>query len=102
MRAQTEQLNLKLEKDLYNEIDLVSKVLHVPKNEWARSILSHEVKKELEEHKHFLAREYLKGKISRKQLVEVLGEMEVNDIDMIAKIGEKSFTDAAKIAKAMK
>lgn len=99
---QTEQLNLKLQKGLYNEIELVSKVLHVQKNEWARNILAHEVKKELEEHKNFLLREYLKRAISRKELVAVLGEKEVRDIDRIAKIGKKSFEDAHILAKAMK
>lgn len=102
MSTQTEQLNLKLEKDLYTEIELVSKVLHVPKNEWARGILAHEVKKELEEHKTFLVRDYFKGKISRQKLVNILGEKEVSDIDNVAKIGKKSFSDATKLAKAMK
>lgn len=99
---QTEQLNLKLEKGLYNEIELVSKVLHLQKNEWVRNILAYEVKKELEEHKHFLVREYLKGVVTRKELVAVLGEQEVNDIERIAKVGKKSLEDAAKLAKSMK
>ena len=99
---QTEQLNLKLEKGLYSEIELVSKVLHIQKNEWARNILAHEVKKELEEHKHFIVREYLKGAIAKKELIAVLGEKDVQDIERIAKIGRKSFEDAARLAKAMK
>lgn len=99
---QTEQLNLKLEKGLYNEIELVSKVLHIQKNEWARNILAHEVKKELEEHKQFLVREYSKGVVTRKELVDVLGEKEVEQIERITKMGKKSFEDATKLAKAMK
>ena len=65
---ETEQLNLKLQKSLYDEIDIVSKVLHIQKNEWARNILAHEVKKELEVYRHFLVREYLKGAITKKEL----------------------------------
>jgi len=99
---QTEQLNIKMQPELHREIDLVAKILHVPKNEWARNILAYEVKKELEEHKQFIVREYLKGNVTRKELVQVLGEKEVNDIERIAKIGKKSFEDAAKLAKSMK
>jgi len=99
---QTEQLNLKLQPELYCEIELVSKVLHIQKNEWARNILAYEVKKELEDHKQSIVREYLKGSFTRKELITVLGEKEVEQIDYIAKIGRKSFQDAARIAKAMK
>ena len=99
---ETEQLNLKLQKSLYDEIDIVSKVLHVQKNEWARNILAHEVKKELEVHRHFLVREYLKGAITKKELTAVLGAQEVKDIDRIAKTGKNSFDDAVRLVKEMK
>ena len=55
------------------------------------------VKKELGDHKQAIVREYLKCSISRKELVTVLGEKEVDQIDHIAKIGRKSFQDAAKM-----
>ena len=99
---QTEQLNIKLQPDLYREIELVSKVLHIQKNEWARNILAYEVKKELEDHKQSIVREYLKGEVTRKELIIVLGENEVEQIDHIAKIGRKSFQDASRLAKIMK
>ena len=99
---ETEQLNLKLQKSLYDEIEIVSKVLHIQKNEWARNILAHEVKKELEEHRHFLVREYLKGTITKKELISVLGAHEVKDIDRIAETGKRSFDDAIRLAKEMK
>lgn len=99
---QTEQLNLKLQKDLHREIEIVSKILHIPKNEWARNILAHEVKKELEEHKQFIVSEYVKGVITKKELIGLLGKKEVEAIERILKTGKKSFDDAAKLAKVMK
>lgn len=102
MKMQTEQLNIKLHPELCREIELVSKVLHIQKNEWARNILAHEVKKELEAHKQFLVREFLKGSVSRKELVDVLGIQEVVHIEHIASIGKKSFDNAKQVAKEMK
>ena len=99
---QTEQLNLKLQKPLFQEIDIISKVLHIPKNEWARNVLAHEAKKELEEHRKFLVQEYLKGTITRLELIGVLGEKEVKNIDRIMLTGKKSFEDAKWLANAMK
>ncbi|MEK6857347.1 MAG: hypothetical protein AABX39_02040 [Nanoarchaeota archaeon] len=97
---QSEQLNLKLDKDLFNEVELVSKVLHLPKNEWARNVLAHEVKKEIEAQKQFIVREYIKGKVTKTELVKLLGDKEVADIDRILKIGKKSFEYAKILAGA--
>lgn len=99
---QSEQLNLKLQKPLFQEIDIISKVLHLPKNEWARNVLAHEAKKELGEQQKFLVQEYAKGTITRSELVSVLGEKEVKSIDRIITVGKKSFEDAKWLAKAMK
>lgn len=52
---QTEQLNIKLMPELAKELELVEKILHIPKTDWVRNILAHEVKKELNEHKSFIA-----------------------------------------------
>ena len=99
---QTEQLNIKLMPELSRELDLVAKILHIPKTDWARNILAHEVKKELEEHKAFVAVEYMKGRISRKELIDALGRKDTEDIDFIAMTTKKGFEDAKKLAKAMK
>lgn len=48
---QTKQLNVKLMPELDKEIEIVSKILHIPKVDWARNVLARQVKKELEEHK---------------------------------------------------
>mgnify|MGYP001602120045 CR=1 FL=1 len=102
INMQTEQLNLKLEKDLLNEIEIVSDVLHVPKNEWARSVLARQVKKELEEHKKFIARKYINGLIKRNDLIKIFGKKEVKEIDHILSVGKRSFNNAKKLSKFIK
>ena len=81
---QTEQLNVKLMPELAKELDLLSKILHIPKTEWARNVLAHEVKKELEEHKAFVAVEYMRGRISKKELIDALGKRDAEDIESIS------------------
>ena len=99
---QSEQLNVKLMPELAKELELVAKILHIPKTDWARNVLAHEVKKELEEHKAFVAVEYMKGNISKKELTDALGRKDVDDVEFIAKTTKKGFEDAKKLAKAMK
>ena len=99
---QTEQLNIKLMPELSEELNLVANILHIPKTDWARNVLAHEVKKELQEHKAFVAVEYMKGRISKKNLIDTLGKKDALDVEFIAKTTKKGFEDAKKLAKAMK
>ncbi len=43
--------------ELAQEIELVSRILHIPKVDWVRNVLAHEVKKELEAMRPQLERE---------------------------------------------
>lgn len=98
---QSEQFNIKITPELGEEIELVSKMLHITKVEWVRNILAHEVKKELEKHKSFIALEYMKGRISKNDLNKILGK-EAEDIDFIIQETKKDFEDAKKLAKKQK
>ena len=44
----------------------------------------------------------MKGNVTKKELLQVLGEKEVKDLERVMKIGKKSFNDAKKLAKFMK
>ena len=93
---------MKLMPELDKEIELVSKILHIPKVDWARNVLAHEVKKELEEQKSFIALEYMKGNISRADLVEFLGKKDADDVDYIMKKSKEGFKAAKGLAKRLK
>ena len=88
--------------ELDREIELVSKILHIPKVDWARNVLAHEVKKELEENKSFLAVEYMKGNISKEELIKVLGKKDVQDVEYIMRKTKEGFKEAKKFAKKLK
>ena len=93
---------MKLMPELDKEIELVSKILHIPKVDWARDVLAHQVKKELEEHKSFVALEYMKGKVSRSELLKFLGRKDAEDIDYIMKKSKDDFKAAKALAKKLK
>ncbi len=99
---QSEQLNLKLMPALAEELDLVSQVLHVSKTDWARNVLAHEVKKELAEHKNFIVVEFMKGNVTKEQLVKALGKKDSADILKIMAVSKKGFEDAKKMAQLMR
>lgn len=99
---QTKQLNVKLMPELDQEIELISKILHIPKVDWARNVLAHEVKKELEEHKSFIAREYMKGNISRTELIKFLGKKDADDVDYVIRKTKEDFKAARELAKKLK
>lgn len=85
--------------ELDKEIELVSKILHIPKVDWVRNVLAHEVKKEIEEHKSFVAREYMKSNISRADLVKLLGKKDSEDVEYIMKKTYEGFKAAKRLAK---
>ena len=99
---QTKQLNVKLMPELEREIELVSKILHIPKVDWARNVLAHEVKRELEENKSFIAVEYMKGNLPRTELVKFLGKKDAGDVDYIMKKTGEGFKAAKELAKKLK
>lgn len=94
---QTKQLNVKLMPELNKEIEMVSKILHIPKVDWARNVLARQVKKELEDHKSFVALEYMKGKVSRAELVKFLGRKNAGDVDFIMKKSKDDFKAAKEL-----
>lgn len=93
---------MKLMPELDKEIELVSKILHIPKVDWARNVLAHEVKKELEDHKSFIAIEYMKGNISKAELVKFLGKKDAGEVDYIKKKTKEDFYAAKALAKKLK
>ncbi len=96
---QSKQLNVKLMPELERKIELIARILHVPKVEWVRNVLAYEVRKELEEHKSFIAMEYTKGNISRKELVKILGEKIVRDVNFIMEKTKEDLKAARKLIK---
>ena len=64
--------------------------------------MAHEVKKELEVNKSFIAVEYIKGNLPRTELVKFLGKKDAGDVDYIMKKTKEGFKAAKEPAKKLK
>ncbi len=95
----SKQLNLRLSKPLSKELNLISKILHIPQTEWARNVLAHEIKKELEEHRAYITEEYLKGNISKEELEEYFGKKKVKEILLVIEKLKESIDFGDQLAK---
>lgn len=67
------QVNVRLDEELLNEIDILTKVLHISRTEWLRTTIARAVKEDTLSLKEAIAMEYAKGNITDGELKEILG-----------------------------
>ena len=78
------QVNIRLEEDLLSEIDALTKVLHMSRTEWIRMKIAQALQKDTLNLTEAIALEYAKGRISDKELKDLLGT-DANEIRFIVK-----------------
>lgn len=74
----------KFNEDLLNEVDALTKVLHVSRSEWLRNQIFQAVKEEILNLREAIALEYAKGHLSDEELNELLGA-DAEDVKFIVK-----------------
>lgn len=87
----TTQINIRLDEHLLEEIDALTRMLHVPRSEWLRMKLAEAVKESILKYREVLALEYTLGHISYEELHAALGKDadEVKIIHELTKKGKK-------------
>ncbi len=87
----TTQINIRLDEHLLEEIDALTRMLHVPRSEWLRMKLAEAVKESILKYREVLALEYTLGHISYEDLHASLGKdaEEVKIIHDMTKKGKK-------------
>jgi len=78
------QVNIRLEEDLLNEINALTKVLHMSRTEWIRMKIAQALQKDTLNLTEAIALEYAKGRITDKELKDLLGT-DANEIKFIVK-----------------
>ncbi len=78
------QVNVRLDEDLLNEIDAITKVLHMSRSEWIRMKIALAIHHDTLNMTEAIALEYAKGRISEEELKELLGT-DSEDIIFIVK-----------------
>jgi len=84
----TTQINIRLDKHLLQEIDALTRMLHVPRSEWLRMKLAEAVKENILKYREALALEYTMGHISYEELRAALGR-DAEDVRLIHEMTRK-------------
>jgi len=92
------QVNIRLEEDLLNEIDALTKVLHISRTEWIRMKIAQALQKDTLNLTEIIALEFAKGRISEKELEELLGR-DAEDIKFIVKHLKKGKREIDELIK---
>ena len=84
----TTQINIRLDKHLLQEIDALTRMLHVSRSEWLRMKLAEAVKENILKYREALALEYSIGHISFEELRAALGR-DAEDVRLIHEMTRK-------------
>ncbi|UCH89561.1 MAG: ribbon-helix-helix protein, CopG family [Thermoplasmata archaeon] len=83
------QVNIRLDEDLLEEIDALAKVMHITRTEYIKLKLSKGLQEDTLNMIEAIVLEYAKGRISEKELRELLGK-DADDIKFIVQHIKKS------------
>ncbi len=92
----TTQINIRLDKHLLQEIDALTRMLHVPRSEWLRMKLAEAVKENILKYREALALEYSIGHISFEELRAALGR-DAEDVRLIHEMTRKGKKEIDKL-----
>ncbi|MDP2846281.1 MAG: ribbon-helix-helix protein, CopG family [Candidatus Methanoperedens sp.] len=92
----TTQINIRLDKHLLQEIDALTRMLHVPRSEWMRMKLAEAVKENILKYREALALEYSIGHISFEELRAALGR-DAEDVRLIHEMTRKGKKEMDKL-----
>lgn len=92
----TTQINIRLDKHLLQEIDALTRMLHVPRSEWLRMKLAEAVKENILKYREALALEYSIGHISFEELRAALGR-DADDVRLIHEMTRKGKKEMDKL-----
>lgn len=93
----TTQINIRLDKHLLQEIDALTRMLHVPRSEWLRMKLAEAVKENILKYREALALEYSIGHISFEELRAALGR-DAEDVRLIHEMTRKGKKEMDKLS----
>ena len=87
---ETEQFNIRMPKDLVQDLDIISKLLKVNKSEWVKTKLAEEVHEEKNKLLMELSTLYANGMISKDKIEKLVGKEVADEMESIKIIAQKS------------
>jgi hypothetical protein len=89
---ETEQFNIRMSKDLIQDLDIISNLLKVNKSEWVKTKLAEEVHEEKNKLLMELSTLYANGMISKTKIEQLVGKDIADEMEFI----KKKAIDSAK------
>ena len=87
---ETEQFNIRVPKDLVQDLDIISKLLKVNRSEWVKTKLAEEVHGEKNKLLMELSALYANGIINKEKIKKLVGKDVADEMESIKVIAQKS------------
>lgn len=99
---ETEQFNIRVPKDLVQDLDIISKLLKVNKSEWVKTKLAEEVHEEKNKLLMELSTLYANGGISKEKIEKLVGKEVADEMESIKIIAQKSAKQGLEYGKKLR
>ncbi len=99
---ETEQFNIRMPKELVQDLDVISRLLKVNKSEWVKTKLAEEVHEEKKKLLMELGASFASGFISRQELEKAVGKQVADEMDFIRKKAKESVQKGLQYGKGLK
>ena len=99
---ETEQFNIRMPKDLVQDLDIISKLLKVNKSEWVKTKLAEEVHEEKNKLLMELSTLYANGMISKEKIEKLVGKDIADEMESIKVIAQKSVKHGLEYGKKLR
>ena len=99
---ETEQFNIRMPKDLVQDLDIISKLLKVNKSEWVKTKLAEEVHEEKNKLLMELSTLYANGMINKEKIEKLVGKEVADEMESIKIIAQKSVKRGLEYGKKLR
>lgn len=99
---ETEQLNIRVNKELLKDLDVISKFLKVNKSEWIKIRLAKEVLEEKNKLLMDLSTLYAKGMIDKSELENMVGKNIADEMEFIKNKAKDSVRSGVEDGKKLR
>ena len=99
---ETEQFNIRLPKDLLEDLDVISSLLKVNKSEWVKTKLAEEVHEEKSKLLMELSTLYANGIVSKKKVEALVGKELADEMRFVREKAEESLKKGLEYGRQLK
>ena len=98
----TEQLNIRMPRELLHDLEVISNLLKVNKSEWIKTKLAEEVHEEKNRLLMELSTLYAKGMISKNKVEQLVGKEIADEMEFIKRKSIESVKKGAEDGKKLR